>query len=316
MMPTTIGVGIFQVLVVSIFLMNSGCIGSDVQWGPGDPRYVQGNFVNVAEKKTFYIDRGDGPVVVLLHGLPLSSWEWRKFIPVLAANYRVIALDLYGFGYSDRPRDADYSWSAYGEWLNSFLEAMNIDRAAFVVTDIAGPISFELLAAHPEKVSGLVITNTWYTNEAFHMPFLLKLLMWSSTGWMGVYATNRPMVDVQTRVLFADTEKSNGEFGDQVWMSVKTIQSRKILQKVLRGFQFDHQSMFRRSLQSFDGPVLLAWGEQDPAIPPENVDLFKLILPQSEIERYSDAGHFIAQEKPQDFSARILKFLDRHRDKL
>ncbi|MBQ26625.1 MAG: hypothetical protein CMH81_00560 [Nitrospiraceae bacterium] len=315
-MRKPMGIGIFRVLVVFTLLSSIGCAGHDILWGPEDPRYVEGDFVTVDGKKTFYIDRGNGPVVVLLHGLPLSSWEWRKFIPVLAANYRVIVPDLYGFGYSDRPRDADYSWSAYGEWLNHFLKAINVDHAVFAVTDIAGPISFELLAAHPEKVSGLVIANTWYTNEAFHMPFLLKFLKWSPTGWMGVYATNRPMVSMLGRALFADGEKSKGEFDDRVWMNVKTIQSRKILQKVLRGFQFDHQNMFRRSLQAFDGPVLLAWGEQDPIIPPENVNLFKLILPQSEIERYSDAGHFLSQEKPQDFSARILAFLNRHRDKL
>jgi pimeloyl-ACP methyl ester carboxylesterase len=307
---------VFRVLVVLSLITSIGCAGHDVPWGEDDPRYFKGDFVTVDGKKTFYIDRGDGPVVVLLHGLPLSSWEWRQFIPVLAENYRVITPDLYGFGYSDRPRDADYSWPAYGEWLNGFLEAMGIDRATFVVTDIAGPISFELLAAHPEKVSGLVIANTWYTDQAFHMPFLLKLLTWSPTGWMGIYATNRPMVGIQTRAMFADKEKSKGEFEDQVWMSIKTIQSRKILQKVLRGFRSDHKDMFRKSLQAFEGPVLLAWGEQDPAIPPENVGLFKLLLPQSEIERFPDAGHFLAQEKPQEFSARILEFLDHNREKL
>ncbi len=307
---------VFRVLVVLSLVTSIGCAGHAVPWGEEDPRYLKGAFVSVDGKKTFYIDHGDGPVVVLLHGLPLSSWEWRKFIPVLAENYRVITPDLYGFGYSDRPRDADYSWPAYGEWLNHFLEAIDVDRATFVVTDIAGPIGFELLAAHPEKVSGLVIANTWYTDQAFHMPFLLKLLTWSPTGWMGIYATNRPMVVMQTRVLFADKAKSEGEFEDQLWMSVKTIQSRKILQKVLRGFRLDHKDMFRRSLQAFDGPVLLAWGEQDPAVPPENVDLFKLILPQAEIERYSDAGHYLSQEKPQEFSARILKFLNQHREKL
>ncbi len=306
----------FRVLVVLSLIAIVGCAGHDVPWGEEDPRYVNGDFVTVDGKKTFYVDRGDGPVVILLHGLPLSSWEWRKVIPVLAEHYRVIAPDLYGFGYSDRPRNADYSWPAYGEWLNGFLEEMDIDRAVFVVTDIGGPVSFELLAAHPEKISGLVITNTWYTDEAFHMPFLLKLLTWSPTGWMGIYATNRPMAGVQTRALFGDNEKSRGEFEGQLWMSVKTIQSRQILQKVLRGFRPDHKDMFRKSLQAFEGPVLLAWGEQDPAIPRENVDLFKLVLPQSEITRFSDAGHFLAEEKPQEFSARILEFLNRHREKL
>ena len=309
-------ISIFRVLVTLSLITSIGCAGYDVPWGQDDPRYLEGDFATVDGKKTFYIDRGDGPAVVLLHGLPLSSWEWRQFIPVLSEHYRVITPDLYGFGYSDRPLDVDYSWPAYGEWLHQFLEAVDVDRATFVVTDIAGPISFELLAAHPEKVSGLVIANTWYTDEALHIPFLLKLLTWSSTGWMGVYATNRPMVGMQTRSLFADRKKSKGEFEDQVWMNVKTIQSRKILQKVMRGFRFDRKDTYRKSLQAFDGPVLLAWGEQDPAVPPENVDLFNLLLPQSEIERYSGAGHFLAQEKPQDFAARILEFLDRHRDTL
>ena len=307
---------VFRVLVALSGVLSIGCATHSIPWGPDDPRYQTGNFVTVDGTKTFYIDRGDGPTVVLLHGLPLSSWEWRQFIPVLAERYRVIAPDIYGFGYSDRSGDADYSWPAYGEWLHRFLDAIEVDRAVFVVTDIAGPISFELLSAHPEKVSGLVIANTWYTDEAFHMPFLLKLLKWSPTGWMGVYATNRPMVGMQARALFADVEKSKGVFEEQVWMNVKTIQSRKVLQKVIRGFRPDRAHMYRRSLHMFEGPVLLAWGEQDPAIPPENIDLFKLLLPQAEVERYADAGHFIAQEKPRDFSARILEFLDRYRDTL
>ncbi len=307
---------ILQVLVIVGFITSIGCAGHDVPWGEDDPRYMRGDFVTVDGKKTFYTDRGDGPAVVLLHGLPLSSWEWRKFIPVLAEKYRVITPDLYGFGYSDRPRDADYSWPAYGEWLNQFLDAIDVDRATLVLTDIGGPIGFELLAAHPEKVSGLVVANTWYTDDAFHMPFLLKLLTWSPTGWMGVYATNRPMVGVQTRALFSDDSKSKGEFEDHVWMSVKTIQSRKTLQQVMRGFRFERKATYRRSLRAFQGPALLAWGEQDPAVPPENLHLFKLVLPQAEIERYPDSGHFLAQEQPDEFSARILQFLDKHRARL
>jgi len=307
---------IFAFLLLLSFGISTGCVGHNVPWGKDDPRYHKGNFVTVDGKKTFYVDRGEGPVVVLLHGLPLSSWEWRHFVGVLSQNYRVISPDLYGFGYSDRPRDGDYSWSAYGRWMNAFLDAVNVDHATFVVTDIAGPISFELLATSPEKVRGLVIANTWYSDEAFNMPFLLKLLSWSPTGWMGIYGTNRAMVTLQTRALFADIEKSKGEFEDQIWMNVKTIQSRKILQKVMRGFQFDRKHIYQESLQSFDGPVLLAWGEQDPAISIENIGLFQLMLPQAEIERYSDAGHFLAQEKPVDFSKRIVEFLNLHRDAL
>jgi pimeloyl-ACP methyl ester carboxylesterase len=108
-----------------------------------------------------YIEKGEGTPLVLVHGIPTSSFLWRDMIDELSAHGRVIAPDLPGFGLSDPPPHGDYSISNYARLLRSFLEALSIERATLICHDFGGPITVTYALRHPEKYERLIILDTF-----------------------------------------------------------------------------------------------------------------------------------------------------------
>ncbi len=111
----------------------------------------------------FYREAGpaDGPVVLLLHGFPTSSFQYRELIPRLADRYRVIAPDLPGFGFTEvtERRGYVYSFDALAKTIERFTEALNLTRYALYVFDYGAPTGFRLAMARPERVTAIVSQN-------------------------------------------------------------------------------------------------------------------------------------------------------------
>ncbi len=111
----------------------------------------------------FYREAGqaNAPVVLLLHGFPTSSFQFRELIPRLADRYRVIAPDLPGFGFTDRPAGAHYKYTfdALANTILAFTDALQLTRYALYVFDYGAPTGFRLAMAHPERVTAIVSQN-------------------------------------------------------------------------------------------------------------------------------------------------------------
>src|SRR5271155_4852057 len=125
---------------------------------PTSVRRVEADGVNV-----FYRAAGDpsSPVVLLLHGFPTSSFMFRELIPRLASDYRVIAPDLPGFGFTEVPAERKYIYSFDGlaATIEAFTRALKLSRYAIYVFDYGAPTGFRLAMAHPERVTAIVTQN-------------------------------------------------------------------------------------------------------------------------------------------------------------
>ncbi|MGB8295516.1 MAG: alpha/beta fold hydrolase [Polyangia bacterium] len=108
-----------------------------------------------------YVDEGAGPPVVFVHGNPSWSFEYRKVIKRLAGSRRCIAPDHIGFGLSDKPSDWSYLPSEHAVHFADFMESLNLRRVTLVVGDWGGPIGLSYALAHPDRIAGVVVTNTW-----------------------------------------------------------------------------------------------------------------------------------------------------------
>jgi len=113
--------------------------------------------------KVFYREAGppDAPVVLLLHGFPTSSFQYRELIPRLSDRYRVLAPDLPGFGFTEVPasRRYQYSFDALARTILAFTDALHLTRYALYVFDYGAPTGFRLAMAHPERVTAIVSQN-------------------------------------------------------------------------------------------------------------------------------------------------------------
>jgi len=143
-----------------------------------------GSFFTAAGVQSFVRSEGDGEPVVLMHGLPASSFLYRKVIPELASrSYRAIAFDWPGLGLADRPVDFDYRIPGLGTWAAAAVDALGIDRFHLVVHDAGGPVGFELATHTFERIRSLTILNTMF--ELPRNPFPGEILGKLSRGGVG-----------------------------------------------------------------------------------------------------------------------------------
>ncbi len=111
--------------------------------------------------RSFVREEGQGDPIVLFHGLPASSFLYRKVLPLLAGRgYRALALDLPGLGFAERPVDFDYTFAGLGRWAAAAVDSLGLERFHLVVHDAGGPVGFEMIATMPERIRSLTVLNT------------------------------------------------------------------------------------------------------------------------------------------------------------
>jgi pimeloyl-ACP methyl ester carboxylesterase len=136
-----------------------------------------GREFRAAGVRSFVREEGSGESVLCVHGIPASSFLYRKLVPVLAAQeLRGVAFDLPGLGLAERPVEFRYDWTGLGEWCAAAVDALGLDRFHLVVHDFGGPVGFELCARMPQRILSLTILNTVVDVEDFHRPRALELL--------------------------------------------------------------------------------------------------------------------------------------------
>src|SRR2546430_2632161 len=134
-----------------------------------------GHFFEAAGVRSFALEEGPGEPVVCLHGVPSSSFPYRKVIAELAARgLRGVAFDLPGLGLADRPPGFDYTWTGLGRFAVAAVDALDLDRFHLVVHDIGGPVGFELAAAAPGRLRSLTVLNTLVEVDGFKRPWSME----------------------------------------------------------------------------------------------------------------------------------------------
>ena len=120
-----------------------------------------GSLFTAAGVQSFLLSGGDGEPVVLMHGLPASSFLYRKVIPELASRgFRALSFDWPGLGLAERPPEFDYSIRGLATWVGAAIEALGVDRCHLVLHDAGGPVGFEVVAQSPDRIASLTILNT------------------------------------------------------------------------------------------------------------------------------------------------------------
>lgn len=276
---------------------------------------AEGGYVQVRGRRIFVRDEGEGPPVLLLHGVPTSSFLYRKMIPLLARQgVRAVAFDFPGLGLSDKPKGEAYDWHALAGWIEDVAAALELEPVHLVVHDIAGPIGCEWAIRHPERVRSITFTNTLMDVAAFRRPFpmslfatpgLRRLAIATQSPWLflpimrarGVKHTEvvtRAMVEAYLWLL--DYEDGHGPFLD-----------------VMAGFVLTaaHRDWLREGLLGLEAPMQLVWGEHEVAIPAHQLEYIQRTFPL-EGERFVDARHFLQEDQPEACSDAIASFARAH----
>ncbi len=230
-----------------------------------------GRFFIVDGVKSFVRDTGQGEAVVCMHGVPSSSFLYRKILPALAeSGFRGISFDLPGLGLSDRPDDFDYSWTGLGKWSVKATEALGLDKFHLVIHDVGGPVGLEMLAAYPERILSLTILNTLIVNVGtFKKPMVMRPFEWKGAGELYL-KTLVPALFQQLMYVQGVQDKSAFGFQEaQAYTQLLKYQDNgKAFLKIMRSFEPTpvKEQLYTKAIQKLTVPKQVVWGAKDTAL--------------------------------------------------
>ncbi len=268
--------------------------------------------------QVFYREAGDvnAPVVLLLHGFPSSSFMFRELIPRLANDYRVIAPDLPGFGFTEVPPERQYSYTfdRLGLTIDAFTGALEIDRYAIYVFDYGAPTGFRLAMARPERVTAIVSQNGnayeeglgdawgpirkyWAEPTAENRDILRQTVLTAGgTRWQYTHGVANPeSVPPESYTLDTALLERIGNKEIQLDLFLDYASNIKLYPKF--------QEYFRKSKP----PLLAIWGRNDPFFVPAGAEAFRKDLPNAEV-RFLDTGHFAIETHVVEIAAAMNDF--------
>ena len=257
---------------------------------------------------------GEGPAVLLIHGIAGSSGAWREVMPDLAARYTVIAPDLPGHGASAKPT-GDYSLGAYANVLRDLLGILGIPRATFVGQSFGGGVAMQLSYQNPELCERLVLVDSgglgrevsWllrfmaFPGSEFLMPVIFPSFVRGPgdglSRMLSSWGVKIPRVDEMWRAYSSLTDSANRQ------AFIRTIRS-----VIDPGGQA--VSAMDRLYLTQEVPTMIVWGADDSIIPVSHAHDAHAAMPNSRLEIIAGAGHFPHVETPREFLGALTDFIE------
>ncbi len=281
---------------------------------------ASGKFLTVDGIKTFALDYGSGEAVFCIHGVPTSSFLYRKVLHTLAEKgFRGISVDLPGLGLTDRPENYEYSFPNLARFCAQAATALGIEQYHLVVHDIGGPIGFALAAENQQKILSLTILNTWIDVVNFKKPLPMRpfekpvlgeaeLALMTHFTWQLLFNTLgvQDSTHISKQEIYAYIDLLKREDGGKAFL------------KIMRNF--DHSETFRRlcyqAVQDVPYPVQAVWGAEDPGL------TFKRYATEiQEVAALKEvyqlpARHLLQEEQAKAIAGKIEEIIQSsHRDK-
>jgi len=273
-------------------------------------RSLPGNFVEVDGLRLHYLAAGEGDPVLLLHGWPTSSFLWRDVMGPIAERHRIIALDLPGFGQSDKPLDVSYSFRYFERVLSGFLGRLEIDRTSLVVHDLGGPIGLYWACRNSDRLDKLALLNTLVYPEVSWavVAFVAAIKL---PGLRSIMASPWGLKQA-LRIGVHDRSRLSDEAIRGVQAPFASRPSRKALLKAGTNLSPKGFVQIARWLPSLNAPVRGIYGERDRILPDiaRTMERVQQDVPHAEVTALPDCGHFLQEERPAHLGRLLAEFLD------
>jgi haloalkane dehalogenase len=244
----------------------------------------------------------DGPVALMVHGYPESSYMWEGVLPAVAdAGWRAVAPDLAGFG--DSPADPPGTWERHMESLERFRRELGIERCVPVMHDWGGLIAMRWACEHPQAVKALVISSTGFFPDG-KWSGMAKALQEPGTGEQVMESIDR---DGFAAVVRGQSPSMTDEAIGEYWKAYGDADRRRGQLELYRSGDFS--KLERYDLAGLGVPALLIWGEDDEFAPVAGAHRFERELPDTELVVVKGARHFVWEDAPADCAEALTRFL-------
>ena len=269
--------------------------------------------------RIFYREAGmpGAPVVLLPHGYPCSSYQYRNLMPRLADRWHLLAPDYPGFGYSDTPDGFDYSFSGYSEFLDHFAQRLGLSRYALYLHDYGSQIGLRLAMRAPKRISALIIQNGDIYEDALGPKYATLKTHWTSP----TEQTRQQLVDAVSEHGFRDEfvgevdEELIARIPPDLWKlswSQMTPRRQEIMVGLMEGLK-DNVAWFPRYqnyLREHRPPTLIVWGPQDGYMPEQSAKAYLRDVPDAELH-FLDGGHWLLETHLDEVVHLVRRFLSK-----
>jgi pimeloyl-ACP methyl ester carboxylesterase len=284
-------------------------------------RVIQHRTIDIDGVHTFYREAGDpaAPVLLLPHGYPCSSYQFRQLMPALADRWRLVAPDFPGFGYSATPRSFAYGFDGYARFLDRFVARLGIERFGLYLHDYGSQIGLRLALQRPEHVAALIIQNGDIYEDQLGPKYELIRRYWSAPS----DENRRPLEQAVSEEGFRHEflgEVSSGvgttlppDLWKLHWPLMNTPERRALALELMLQLK-ENLSWFpryQRYLREHRPPTLILWGPEDGYMPEGAARAYLRDLPEAELQLIPGAGHWLLETHFERALPSVRRFLQR-----
>lgn len=271
-------------------------------------------YITVNGIKTRYWQQGDsGPTIILVHGFVASVEYWTYNIAELAKTHRVFALDLVGFGRTEKP-NISYNGSTLAKFIKDFMDTLNVEKTTIIGHSLGGAVCLYFAILYSNMLEKLVLVDSGGLDK--QLPFSFRLLTIPLLGNL-LFKNNVPK-NIYAKIVKHYTynkEAITAEFIDSIYPvfiqpKVKTV-SLKILQQQANLFGV-HKKVLHyllNNLKNITVPTLIIWGQEDNLLPISGAYTAMKYLPNAKLHIFDHCGHITQIEKNEEFNKLVMDFL-------
>ena len=259
-----------------------------------------------------YVDAGEGPALIFVHGLGAAWQSWLENIPEFARDHRVVAMDLPGFGCSDLP-EHDISIEHYADWAFRLLDELGIERGTIVGNSMGGFIAADMAIREPERVQRLALVSAAVFWQEYRRAQPLVELARRSDAIVA-RAMTRVTDDVAARPRLRSWALATAGFRYphliEKQLAHELVRSARRTDGYLPALEALADFPLEEELPKISCPALIVWGAQDTLVPVKDAKRLEALIPDSRRVVFERTGHVAMLERPERFNKLLREFLD------
>jgi len=263
-------------------------------------------FISVDGNRVHYRDEGEGEVIVLIHGTASSLHTWDHWTETLAGHYRVIRMDLTGFGLTGPDHLARYEVSDDVRFIKGFLDALDIDQAHFAGSSLGGRIAWQYALEYPNEVQTLALLNSLgYPQEKWPPP--IQMAQWPVLDELMTHFSPKFMYEIGLKDVYYDKALVNDELVERYYEISRYPGNLAAFPARVKA-RLDKDASLIKQIAA---PTLIMWGEEDLYFPVESAYRFGKDIDGSDLVIYPEIGHLPMEEDAERSVKDYLAFLKR-----
>ena len=280
---------------------------------------IQYKYINIESVNLFYRETGDKslPTLLLLHGFPSSSHQFRELIPLLADKFHLIAPDFPGFGFTEVKENANYiySFDNISKTLTKFVDALNLKKYAMYVFDYGAPIGFRLALTYPERVTGFVSQNGNAYLEGLGSAWDPIKVYWDHPTEQNRKILEEAILNLEgTREQYIHGAPSIESIAPESYYLDTLLFERGINKDIQLNLFLDYKNnlkmypLFQQFFRDYSLPCLIIWGKHDLFFTPAGAEAYKKDNANAVVELL-DTGHFALETHVEYIAKRISEVI-------